>query len=160
MVNQPGQGRKLKASTIAERERDRKPVQSIRLPSPPDYLTLEGIAEWKRVGKLLKKSGLIDNLDATALAAYCVAYCRWVEAEDQIRKHGMLVKAPNGYPMPSPYLPIANKAQDQMVNLLGEFGMTPAARTRLPAHEEGAKQNRPKSKWSNVDPRLALEALN
>jgi len=33
--------------------------------------------------------------------------------------------------MQSPFLAVANKALEQMRSFLGEFGMTPASRTRL-----------------------------
>jgi len=79
----------------------------------------------------LEPLGLLTKIDMAALAAYCMAYSRWVEAENMIRKHGMLVKSPNGYPMQSPYLAIANKAVEQMKSFLTEFGMTPAARSRI-----------------------------
>ena len=54
-----------------------------------------------------------------------------VDAEDALKKHGVLVKSPNGSPMPNPYLAIANKAMEQMRALLAEFGMSPSSRTRV-----------------------------
>ena len=46
-------------------------------------------------------------------------------------RYGAVIKAPSGFPVQSPFLAIANKAHEQMVKLLTEFGMTPAARTRV-----------------------------
>ena len=81
----------------------------------------------------LSSVGLVTKLDRTALAAYCQVYARWVEAEEQIKTHGVLVKGSKGYPVVSPYLEVANKAIQQMRLLLAEFGMTPSARTRVSA---------------------------
>jgi phage terminase small subunit len=51
-----------------------------------------------------------------------------------LAKHGtLLIRSPNNYPIPSPYLGIANRAMRQMHGLLTEFGMTPSARSRVPA---------------------------
>ena len=36
-----------------------------------------------------------------------------------------MVKSPNGYPMQSPYVAVANKQVDIMVRIAAEFGMTP-----------------------------------
>ena len=36
-----------------------------------------------------------------------------------------MVKSPNGFPMQSPYLAVANKSMEQMRGLLTEFGMSP-----------------------------------
>jgi P27 family predicted phage terminase small subunit len=46
-----------------------------------------------------------------------------------------MVKSPNGFPMQSPYLAVANKAMEQMRGLLTEFGMSPASRTRISVQE-------------------------
>ena len=70
---------------------------------------------------------------------YCQAWGRWLEAEGALRKYGVMVKSPNGLPMQSPYLAVANKAMEQMRSLLSEFGMSPASRTRVrvePVDEE------------------------
>lgn len=69
-------------------------------------------------------------MDKAALALYCQAWGRWVEAEDYLKKYGVMVKSPNGFPMQSPYQAVANKAMEQMRALLTEFGMSPSSRTR------------------------------
>jgi P27 family predicted phage terminase small subunit len=51
----------------------------------------------------------------------------------------VLVKAPSGYPMLNPHLPIANRAMRQMQTLMAEFGMTPSARARVAAGEPPTK---------------------
>ena len=58
----------------------------------------------------------------------------------------MLIKAPSGYPIVSPYMSIANKAMIEMRKWLIEFGMTPSSRSRinLPAKE---KEDNPLEKY-------------
>lgn len=80
---------------------------------------------------MLDRIGVLTEIDGTALAIYCQAYSTWVEATERIKKTGMIVKAPSGYPIQNPYLAIANKAIDQMKSLLAEFGMTPSSRSRV-----------------------------
>jgi P27 family predicted phage terminase small subunit len=65
------------------------------------------------------------------LAAYCQAHALWVEAVSSIERYGTMVKSPNGYPMQSPYVAVANKQVDIMVRIASEFGMTPSSRTRI-----------------------------
>ncbi len=102
------------------------------LPEPPEHLDVEACREWVRTGTLLLNSGLLTELDTGALALYCTAYSRWVDAEERIRKHGPIVESPGtGYPSQSPYLQIANKAMEQMLKIQAEFGMTPSSRTRV-----------------------------
>ena len=50
-----------------------------------------------------------------------------------LRNHGLLIKAPSGYPIVNPYLSIANKAMLQIRAFLTEFGMTPSSRSRISA---------------------------
>ena len=108
-------------------------VPKTGLPTCPAHLNSTAKREWKRVLSELGPIGLATKLDRSALAAYCQVYARWVEAEEQIKTHGVLVKGSKGYPVLSPYLEVANKAIQQMRLLLAEFGMTPSARTRVSA---------------------------
>ena len=151
------QGRKPKATTIAENQREQQEIRLERLPNAPTYLTDKEKSEWKRVGRQLLEAGLISKLDVTVLAAYSTAYGRWVEAQELIKKHGVLVKSPSGFPMQSPYLAISNKAMEQMIKLMGELGMTPAARTRIPRVERPRQPQRASNvQSSNLDPRGIL----
>lgn len=110
-------------------------------PKCPAHLDPVARKEWRRISANLEPLGLLTQIDMAALAAYCQVYSRWVEAENQIRKHGMLVKSPNGYPMQSPYLNIASKAVEQMKAFLTEFGMTPASRSRISVEETNKKKS-------------------
>ena len=56
-----------------------------------------------------------------------------LEAQASLREYGVVIRSPNGYPMPSPYLSVANKAFEQMRMMLAEFGMSPSSRTRVQA---------------------------
>jgi len=99
---------------------------------PPAFLDVEARREWNRIGRRLERLGLLTEIDGRMLAVYCVAYSRWVSAEDKIREFGMITLSPDRrFPMPSPYLPIANKAMEQMQRAMMEFGMSPASRTKV-----------------------------
>jgi P27 family predicted phage terminase small subunit len=91
----------------------------------------------------LSRAHVLTDLDVDALALYCEAYARWAWANAQIKKHGVLVKTPNGFPTQSPLLQIANKAFEQMRVMLTEFGMTPSSRSRVYAVGGGGKEKTP-----------------
>ena len=55
-------------------------------PDAPEHLLPEARAEWDRVCGRLVASGIMTVIDAGALAAYCQAYGRWVQAEDAVRR--------------------------------------------------------------------------
>jgi P27 family predicted phage terminase small subunit len=88
--------------------------------------------EWDRVAGALTAVGRLTVLDRAALAAYCNAYALWVEAVDAIQRYGAVMKAPSGFPVQSIYVSIANRQVEIMIRIAGEFGFTPASRSRLP----------------------------
>src|SRR5687768_3708732 len=55
------------------------------VPDCPDWLDDEAKAEWARVIPELREMGLLSRADRPALAAYCTAWSRWVQAEAQVR---------------------------------------------------------------------------
>ena len=125
-------GRKPKPPGTSSRRPERPQGAPVpRLPICPPHLQGEARKEWTRVGRKLLAFGLVTEVDRSALAIYCQAWARWVEAEQQLAKFGVVLKSPNGYPMQSPYLAIANKAMDQMAKILVEFGMSPSSRSRV-----------------------------
>lgn len=109
------------------------------LPSPPPHLSDEAKVEWGRVSEDLFKTGLLSGIDRAALAAYCQAYGRWVQAEKSIAimaardqlTGGLMIKTSNGNAIQNPLVGIANKAAADMVRYAAEFGMTPSARSRI-----------------------------
>jgi P27 family predicted phage terminase small subunit len=111
---------------------EREPAAPQGVPPCPDWLSDEARAEWDRVIPELQMMGLLSTADRAALAAYCTAWARWVEAEAMVKKLGTIVKSPDkGFPMKSPYLSIADQALETMRKLMVEFGLTPSSRSRI-----------------------------
>ena len=117
--------------------REPQPAIPTELPEPPLPLSRLARKEWERIGGLLLSLRILTELDLFALTVYCVVYGRWVEAENDVRRRGVMVPAkPRSKNLIlNPLLPVANKALQQMLRLLGEFGLTPSSRTRVVAGE-------------------------
>lgn len=113
----------------------------ITKPEPPDHLAPEAVLEWNRLVEALYKSGLMTDADVGALASYCSAYGRWVQAERQLNEAakadpetgGLVIRTSNGNVIQNPLVGIANKAHNDVMRYAAEFGMTPASRTRVDA---------------------------
>ena len=101
------------------------------LPRCPHHLTAVAQKEWRRLATPLYEAGLLTVADRAALAAYCQAWARWVEAEQQLARTPTLLKAPSGYVQQSPWLAVANKQMELMGRYMTELGLTPVARTRI-----------------------------
>ena len=123
----------LRGTLRPGRRNPNEPRVTVAIPKCPPHLSDEAKREWRRTSKELAAMGLLATIDRGALALYCEAWGRWVEAEEALKKFGVVLKSPNGYPLQSPYLAIANKAMEQMRALLSEFGMSPSSRARVHA---------------------------
>ena len=64
------------------------------LPKCPKHLDGQARKEWKRISRELIACGLLTEVDRAALAAYCVAWSRWIDAEANVRKFGGVIKSP------------------------------------------------------------------
>jgi P27 family predicted phage terminase small subunit len=106
-----------------------KPKPSI--PPPPDVLGVEARAEWKRVAPLLLAGGVLADIDRAALAAYCTAYGRWQQAERLLADSELVLTTAKRGTVTNPLLRVATRAQADMVRYAGEFGMSPASRSRV-----------------------------
>jgi P27 family predicted phage terminase small subunit len=134
-------GRRPKPTRIKEIEGNpgkrplnrQEPHPEPEIPACPEHLDDEARAEWGRIAPQLHALGVLARVDRAALAAYCMCWSRWVEAETQLRKFGTVIKTAKGYPIQNPYLGIANTAVDQMRKFMTEFGMTPSSRSRVSA---------------------------
>lgn len=100
-------------------------------PRCPSHLNASAKAEWKRMATKLHDIGLLTYIDKAALAAYCQAYGRWVEAEKVVKKTGILYTTEKGNIIQHPSVGVANTAMRDMMKYASEFGMTPSARSKI-----------------------------
>ena len=108
-----------------------EPTPAQKPPTCPSHLSPAAKAEWRRLARQLTTLRILTELDRAALAAYCQAYGRWVEAERKLRETPMLLKLPSGYVQQNPWLAIAHKQLELMHKYLTEFGLSPVARSRI-----------------------------
>ena len=99
----------------------------------PSWLLPEAKKEWKRLAPSLEAMGILTVWDLENFAAYCQAYARWKEAEEFITQHGSIFKTPSGYVQQVPQVSIAQQNLKIMQSLAGEFGLSPATRSRIVA---------------------------
>lgn len=107
------------------------PISTLRC---PNWLLPEARKEWRRLAPALISMGVLTMADAVPFAAYCMAYARWREAEDEITRHGSVYKDANDNIKPNPYIAIAAHQLTEIKSLAAEFGLTPATRTAIIAN--------------------------
>lgn len=110
----------------------------VEIPDCPKHLKGDALKEWKRVSAELEKLGLISKIDRAALSLYCTAWGRHVHAEKKLNDLGpesYVSETPNKFEVQSAWLNISNKAMEQCIKYMAEFGMSPAARSRVTPSE-------------------------
>ncbi len=133
---------------------DSEPHPEVEIPDPPAHLSDPAREEWLRVSEELCLLGLISQLDLAALAIYCTAWGRHVEAEQKLREDGlMLIGKPKmvknedgeteeqeGRPYQNPWMGVSNRSIELMQSMLAEFGLSPSSRTRLNVKKPAKKK--------------------
>ena len=143
-------GRKPKPSALKRLEGNpgKRPLNELEPMPPvtelcgPEHMLPEAKQEWKRLAPILMGMGLLTAADAVPFEGYCTAYARWLEAQEEITRHGSIYKDNEGRIRPNPYIAIANQQMREIKSLAAEFGLTPSNRSAMMANVMAAmKQN-------------------
>lgn len=111
--------------------------------SPDKPAWLAGVGDvasetWdERVAELSKIPGLLCKSDGPALAAYCVAWQRFLDAQEEIARDGITCFGEKGGQYQHPAVGIQNKAIEVIGRIGAKFGMTPSDRSSL--HIQGSR---------------------
>lgn len=117
-----------------------EPAPPVGVPQMPKGLGKVAAAEWRSIVPDLIQLGVLTKVDGKALAAYCHAFARWFQAEREVERHGIIVEEPillmgeeTGFVRlkKNPACNVSETAMKIMKSFLVEFGMTPAARSRV-----------------------------
>lgn len=138
---QPTQLRLLMGNRGRRPTNAKEPVPPADLPDPPPYLSDYAREEWDRQAPILYSTGVLTAVDGTILAAYCMAYGHWRQAEEDLAKmaaddpttHAALIKTSNGNAIQNPLVGVVNTARRDMARLAQEFGLTPSSRSQIEA---------------------------
>ncbi len=102
-------------------------------PVCPSHLDAEGRRVWRRLVPVLQRMRVLTEADGIALGNLCDSYSTMVQAQKKLRESGMLLKTPSTYVQQNPLISIVSSSMETVNKLAREFGLTPAARTRINA---------------------------
>lgn len=121
------------------------------LPKPPGFLGDVAKAEWYRVGPDLIADELLAERDLAAFTSYCLAVGLVASCEMALNAYalanpalGMMLLGPQGMKV-HPLIATARQARSEIRQFAGEFGLSPAARTKVksPTQKPGAAEANP-----------------
>ena len=124
----------IQGTDYVGRRNTKEPKPDVNLPNPPSYMKGTALEEWERVSIEMYELGMLTNLDRAVLEAYCVAYGRWVDAEEKVSKETLVLKSRDGNPYQNPFLGIANTAWKLVLKAASELGLSPTSRARISAN--------------------------
>lgn len=102
--------------------------------SPPDHLTNKAKSTWERLTVLLSGMGVLTIADTFALERLCNIYAEILRYQALIDRNGETfeVDSPNGMLIKAnPAVGMLADADRRFKSYLVEFGLTPAARTKV-----------------------------
>jgi P27 family predicted phage terminase small subunit len=136
----PGRGRRPKptAQRVAGGNAGHRAInknepefESVTDIDPPDWMPELAQNMWQHLMPQLLKAGVLLMTDLHNVEAFCMAYCRWREAEIDVTKNGVVVLGSQGGPIKNPALTAINETKKQMVQFGALLGLDPSSRTRL-----------------------------
>lgn len=137
----PSELKKLEGTYRKDRAARNEPKPRVEIPPCPSWLTAAGKREYRKHAEMLVNLRVMTEADRLALAAFANEYAKWREAEGKVGELGaVLISEKTGAPYLNPWQNIASNHFKNMVKLMGEFGLTPASRSRIEAQPEDEKQ--------------------
>lgn len=106
-------------------------VPASRMPRKPAWLIGQAGRLWTRLAFMQRERGLLDETSAITFSVWCCEAGRWIEATKHLTEQGEMLRTPDGRSYPNPWARVKTEAEKTVVSLAGEFGLTPAALTRL-----------------------------
>jgi P27 family predicted phage terminase small subunit len=100
-------------------------------PTRPGWLLPEAKREWTRVVAELKRLKMLTVVDRAALAGYCQAFARAVQAERALTEQGTTYETDTGQIKARPEMMIAMREWIAVRMFCEQFGLTPSSRARL-----------------------------
>lgn len=107
-------------------------AKKVEIPTPPSVLTKVGKDKYYQIAETLNAEGNFKIGDEIALAALCVNYQRWLQAERAIKKNkDLCFETESGYRQQLPEISIARDCMKTMLTFIREFGLTPKERAKF-----------------------------
>ncbi len=127
---------KMSGSWRADYARGDEPQPETGAPPPPERLCDEARKVWFEIVPLLDSMGVLAKCDGVILARYCELSVDWWKANEWIREKGTTYPLRDKHGnircfMQFPQVGVRNHVGAEIRRIETEFGLTPAARTKI-----------------------------
>jgi P27 family predicted phage terminase small subunit len=119
-------------------DRLNEPKPKLGAGTKPPSLSPEASAHWDELSAMLTESRVLSIDDSVALAMLCEDYAAWRIAQNKVNSAS---KADRESRVHDRDLARLHKAHNKLLDLLRDFGMTPASRSKVQAIPKDPKKN-------------------
>lgn len=105
--------------------------------TPPAWMPAHIAAVWSEIAPHLRAAKVLTVLDVPMLEQLCDAVAEFRQAAIESAEKKMMHNPETGAFSPSPWLIIKSMANKRAIAAMREFGMTPAARSRVMIQPQG-----------------------
>lgn len=114
-------------------------------PPCPEWLSASAKAAWAGIVPALAKRGVLTEADSSALQVLCTTFAEWRQLSEDLTAEGLVYECETeaGAIMrrPNPKAAMRSDAQRRLATMLAEFGLTAAARGKVPAGDVARGEN-------------------
>lgn len=131
----------------------REPKPKRVIPSCPEHLSTASKVAWGKLCVLLDRMGVLTEADALALERLCDCYAEILECRELIERDGRTYSStgtakrdgdePQFLMKANPAVAMLADADRRFKGYLVEFGLTPAARSKVQVKDDGDGQKDP-----------------
>lgn len=118
----------LSKGKIKPNRREPIPAAAATVLDPPSWMDTQARSVFLTLRPQLP---WLTVVDIDLLAAYCVSFARWREAEKEIDENGLTYETEKGYVGQRPEVAIARSYFTQVMQTGAALGLSPSARTRI-----------------------------
>jgi len=129
----PSTMKRARGTLRADRESPAEPQGTPGVPDPPRGLDARERSEWTSLGERLALMGVLQKEQVEALELLVRAKVRYLRLAAKVREMGEVLSDAKGNLYRNPHAIAMEKAEVEYRRLLLEFGLTPAAATRVRA---------------------------
>ena len=141
-----GRPRKPTALRLIHGTRDKHKNKNEPMPlgtaTAPSWMSEAAMEHWLTLCPELEAIGLLTSIDTQAFAVYCESYAELIEAEAELVTFGRTQTTKDGFMRKSPWLAIRDEAHKRMMQIGGQFGFSPASRTRIEVKPKDDKSDK------------------
>jgi P27 family predicted phage terminase small subunit len=132
--------KRARGTLRADRGSPAEPRGTVGVPDPPRGLDTRERAEWIELGARLAAMGVLQKEQIEALELLVRAKVRYLRLAAKVREMGEVLADAKGELYRNPHAIAMERAEVEFRRLLLEFGLTPAAATRVRADAEHAAE--------------------